>query len=215
MAYVGRVLIIPGHGNTPRDNWYQWFASELRDRGFDARVPEMPNPNSPKIEEWVERIRTHIPNPDSDTYLVGHSLGAQAILRHLAHLEEGCIGGALFVAGFALADTAGFSLVDIASMTRRNWRAIRFLKLLNNWYKAPILWEDVKAKAQKGFVSIFSSNDPYIPLGVSDIFRERLGSGVVIVPNAGHFRERDGFAELEVALEEFLKMARRAHNPVT
>jgi uncharacterized protein len=64
-------------------------------------VPAMPNTDNPIFSEWLESMQEIIKKPDENTYLVGHSLGAIAILKFLELLPpEQKIGGAMFVAGF-------------------------------------------------------------------------------------------------------------------
>ncbi len=54
-----------------------------------VQVPAMPNTAEPKIETWVPFLEKLVGKPDKDTYLVGHSIGCQTILRYLDGLKEG------------------------------------------------------------------------------------------------------------------------------
>jgi predicted alpha/beta hydrolase family esterase len=59
----------------------------------------MPNPETPKKAEWVEHLQKIVPDPNSDTFFVGHSMGCQAIQRYLEKLsDDQMVGGVVFVA---------------------------------------------------------------------------------------------------------------------
>ncbi len=47
----------------------------------------MPSPSAPKIEEWVNKLKELVPNPDNETVFIGHSIGCQTILRYLEQLN--------------------------------------------------------------------------------------------------------------------------------
>ncbi len=188
-----RVFIIHGWGGSPKSNWTPWLKAQLEGRGFEVHAPQMPDTENPKIGAWVGLLRDLVANPDDDTYLVGHSLGCQAILRFLESLEgEIIVGGTLFVAGF---------------VTIRKEAMIGDTKaVLTPWVNSRIDLQKARVHS-KMFVSIFSENDPYIPLSDSDIFREGLGSKIIVIPKGGHLTGSDGYAELHAALNELLKTA--------
>jgi len=61
----------------------------------------MSSSDEPRINIWTPFLKKIVNNPDQDTYLVGHSMGCQAIARYLESLPEGVkLGGVVFVAGF-------------------------------------------------------------------------------------------------------------------
>ena len=187
-----RVFIIHKWGGTPDSDWYQWLKRELGQKGVQVFVPSMPDTGWPKIGQWVPYLFEMVGRVDEETYLVGHSMGCQAILRYLEGLGNGEeAGGALLVAGFVT--------VKKLSVNDEEYEIMR------PWLETPI---DMKAarKHAKAIVSIFSDNDPFVPLGDSDVFRNELGSEIVVMPKAGHFTSRDGYKELHVALNELMKM---------
>jgi predicted alpha/beta hydrolase family esterase len=98
-TYMNRVFIIHGWGGYPEECWFPWLKQKLEQRGFHVEVPQMPEPSAPKIETWVAYLAQRIATPDQDTYLVGHSIGVQTILRYLETIENQ-IGGVVAVAGF-------------------------------------------------------------------------------------------------------------------
>jgi predicted alpha/beta hydrolase family esterase len=53
----------------------------LSERGIQAYVPEMSDPEEPSISEWVPYLSQNVGGLDEDTYFIGHRVGCQAILR--------------------------------------------------------------------------------------------------------------------------------------
>ena len=90
-----RVILIHGWGGFPDNHWFPWLKQELASRGFQVIVPEMPNNEEPEIEAWVAKLSEAIGEPDDDTYLIGHSIGCQTIMRFLEKIDKR-IGGASF-----------------------------------------------------------------------------------------------------------------------
>ena len=46
----------------------------------------MPEPEFPRIQNWIPAIAKIVGTPDEQTYFVGHSMGNQAIARYLETL---------------------------------------------------------------------------------------------------------------------------------
>lgn len=77
-----QVLICHAYNTLPSENWYKWLEKILRDRGYDAKVVELPNPSAPMEKGWVQAIKeAHTGNP---VILVGHSLGCRAMLAYIS-----------------------------------------------------------------------------------------------------------------------------------
>jgi uncharacterized protein len=187
-----RVLILHKWGGTPADDWYPWLKNELEKKGIVVKVPEMPDTRDPKMDEWVPKLSAEIGKPDEDTYLVGHSMGAQAILRYLEGLKPGeKVGGALFVAGFIT--------------VKENSVAPESMHIFERLSKSRIDLEKVRVHCNK-FISIFSDNDEYVGLENAKVFEQNLGSKIVVIPGAGHLTKKNGYKELHAALNELLKM---------
>lgn len=182
-----RVIIIHGWKGVPEGGWRPWLKQELEKLSYDVYVPAMPEPNTPKLSDWLERLRETIGEPGKDTYLVGHSLGCITILRYLESLEEGReIGGVVLVGG------RSYSLGTPETM---------------NFFEAPPRWESIRMHCKK-FVAIHSDNDYYVPLKESETFRRNLGAKIIIKHNMGHFTGEDGVKELPDALDAVLYVSK-------
>lgn len=187
-----RAILIHGWGGRPEHGWFPWLTRELEKEGFAVSAPLMPDTDEPTIERWVPAVRDAVGSPDADTYLVGHSMGCEAIARYLESLPEDVeVGGVVFVAGFFK------SLTLDASENHAIWEA---------WRTAPIDLAKVRARAPKS-IAIFSDNDPYVPLENVDDFRDSLGSQIIVEHDKLHFSGDQGCTELPLALESLRKLA--------
>ncbi len=188
-----RVFIIHCWQGTPEDFWYPWLKVQLEANGFEVNVPEMPYTDNPKIGPWVETLKNLVGTVDENTYFVGHSIGCQTIMRYLEILsEETKIGGAVFVAGW-------FNLPNLGTQEEKD--------IVEPWLTTPINTEKLKQILDKKLSVILSDNDPHVPLGDGELFKERLGARVVIEHDMGHYDE-DKITELPSVLEELLNMSR-------
>jgi len=179
-----KTYIIHGWEANPNCNWFPWLKEELTKRNIKAIVPIMPNTNTPDCTEWVKHLKQIIKNPDKNTYLVGHSLGVIAILRFLELIPmNNKIGGIILVAGFS--EPIGF-------------------KVLNSFFQTTLNYEKIK-KSVKMIIVINSDNDPYVPIENGYLLRDKLEAKLIIIPNAGHLNEGDGFFRLPIVLDYLLK----------
>ena len=187
-----RVFIIHGWDGLPEDGWFPWLADKLEERGFEVNLPLMPHTAKPEIRAWVSHLKEIVGNPNSDTYFVGHSIGAQTILRYLEGLpRDANVGGAVFVAGW-------FTLANLDD--EEEW------KIATPWIETPIDCTKVLEHTKK-FIAIFSDNDRFVPPENEAMFQERLGVKTVIEHDRGHFMGLEGVVRLPSALEAVLEMA--------
>lgn len=174
-----KVYLIHGWGGgDSSEGWFGWLKKELKEKGIEIIVFNMPNTNYPKIEEWVGFLKESIKEKDLDeeTYFIGHSIGCQATLRYLEKLPENIkIAGCIFIAGWF-------------NLKKEAYECERDKEIAEPWIKAPMDLEKVKQHT-KNFLAIFSNNDPYVPVSDSKIFKEKLNSEIVIKNNEGHFNE--------------------------
>lgn len=181
-----RAFIIHGWEGSPDSNWFGWLKNELEKQGFEVVVPQMPNADFPVAKEWLAHLQKIVGESDENTFFVGHSLGAIAILRYLESLKLGeKVGGAILVAGFS-------EPIGIGE--------------LKNFFANSLNYEKVKNAARK-IVVINSDNDPYVPLAQGEIMRDRLGAKLIVISKGDHLNAGNGSFEFPLALEEILKIA--------
>jgi predicted alpha/beta hydrolase family esterase len=189
---VKRVIIVHGWGGYPEECWFPWLKKELEKKGFIVIIPQMPNADTPRIETWVPHLAKTVGTPDNDTFLVGHSMGCQTILRYLQGIG-GKVGGAVFVGGFFQ------KLTNLESEEEE--------KIAEPWLTTPLDFPKIKNAAEK-FIAIFSENDPYVPLENAKDFEKKLGAKIVFVKNKGHMGASDNCPRLPEALNAVLDLSR-------
>jgi len=188
-----RIFLVHGWGGAPDGNWFPWLKRELESKNFLVTIPTMPDTFKPKIEDWVKKLGDTIGEIDKDTYLIGHSIGCQTIMRYLETLSgESKVGGVIFVAGF-------FNLSDGL------WDEEYTKEIAEPWLSTPIDFEKIKSHTTN-FIDIASDDDPYVPLSDTEIFKNKLDAKIIILKNKGHMSDDAGVKELPVVLEELNKM---------
>jgi hypothetical protein len=190
-----RIYIIHGWDGCPEEGWFPWLKKELENQGFTVIVPLLPNNEEPRIKNWIPALQQIVNNPNEQTYFIGHSMGCQAIIRYLETLPKNTkIGGAVFVAGFF----KSLSNLEDEEMVR---------DVANEWLKTPINLREAKKHLNKS-IAIFSDDDPYVPLGNQDKFKNILNSKIIIEHEKKHFSGSTGTIELPIALEAILEISK-------
>lgn len=77
-------------------NWLPWIQSKLGERGIAAAIPALPKPYFPVYEAWKQEFEAH--DIDEETALIGHSAGADFILRWLSENRDAAPESAMLVA---------------------------------------------------------------------------------------------------------------------
>lgn len=164
-------IIVHGWGASPKDNWFPWLGEKLEENGFRVNIPDFPNTNYPKLDEWLAHFKKSV-KVDKETILIGHSLGPVFILRFLEGLEEGrTVKVCFFVSGFA--KSLGIPETE-------------------NFFDEPFDWQKIKRACPKFFL-INSDNDPYIPIEIGKDLAKKLGIELMIEKNGGHLNAPGGF----------------------
>ncbi|HRZ30226.1 MAG TPA: alpha/beta hydrolase [Candidatus Paceibacterota bacterium] len=164
-----RIIIVHGWGGSPNDNWLPWLKTKLEELGHKVVVPSMPDADNPVIEKWVGKLAEVVGMPDAETYLIGHSIGCQTILRYLETINTR-IGGAIFVAGW-------FNLENLETNGER--------RLAEPWLKTSIDISKVKSVLPKSTL-VISYNDDY---GAFEENKQKFSEFVtktVVLHQAGH-----------------------------
>jgi len=178
------LLIVPRWGGTPASDCYPWLLRSLSAESppayASAQALSMPRPEQPEVDAWVPALAEAARSVDaSQTVLMGHSVGCQAVLRYLAEQPEGrTFAGVLLVAAWWRVDQPWPSLLPwqepVAELARARAAARRFLVLL-------------------------SDNDPFTSDHEENgrLWRARLKAEVRLVPGAQHFNRPEEPAVLE------------------
>ncbi len=158
-----QVIIFHGYGENPGYYWYPYLKKELGKRGYDVKIPALPNTNDPKLDEQLEFALNNL-TFIKGTILIGHSSGCPLILAIFEKINAK-IKQAILVAGYTTA----------LKVDPENTKNI----------KKSFDWERIKEHCEE-FIFINADNDPW---GADDkqgkIMQKNLG-GKLIVNHEGH-----------------------------
>ena len=161
-----RAVIVHCWGGNSNYAWYPWAKTELEKLGYEVTVPDIPDPDPPKLSTWLPHLQQVIGEPDKEVVLIGHSIGATAIMRYLESLPEGQqVAKVVLVAGFT--DQLGF-------------------RELENFFTTPLNFDEIKTKSRGGFAVIQSDNDPFVSEQYGTRLKEELDARLTIKHGANH-----------------------------
>jgi len=157
------IIILHGTGETQNSFWYPWLKNEIEKIGYKFVLPQLPNSNTPKLEEQLEFCLENL-ELNENTNIITHSSGTPLALA-LLERSSSTIEKLISVAGYC-------SPITINPKDSKN--------LQENYD-----WEKIKSKC-KEFIFINSDNDPW---GANDVqgkkMHEKLG-GKLIINHEGH-----------------------------
>ncbi len=183
--------LIHGWGGEIGNGFFPWLKDELQKQGYTVSTPELPHATEPVIEEQLPFLQRLISNPGDDTILVGHSLGANLILRYLESIPDGVVIGKVVLVAPAINGIMDLESGDDESIA------------------APWLADDVDQEkvrqSTKSMTAIFSDNDPVIPFTTVEIVKRDYGAKIIIEPNRGHYSEGEGVREVPGVLKAILE----------
>lgn len=157
---------------------------ELEKHGIYACALSMPSPDDPRREEWIEEIARHVErNKNDEIYLVGHSLGAPAVLCYLEMVERP-IRGAVLVSG-------------PAEKTDN--------EKVNRFFETPFDYENIRRKSA-AFAVIHGDEDPIVPLSDANTLRDNLKAELFVVKGGKHLNGSSGCFVLPECLTALLNM---------
>lgn len=162
--------------------WIRWLEGELGERGFEVHAFDMPNTEHPKIEEWVRFLEEKIDldGVNENAYFVGHSVGAQTIMRFLEKLHKHKkVGGCVFVAPW----------LDLINLEPDE------MEIAHPWINSKIDFGRILDHCNN-FTAVFSDNDPYVHLDEADKFKDNLGAKIIIKKKMNHFEDADKIEEV-------------------
>lgn len=174
--YDGKhIVVVHGYTASPDVNWFPWLAKVLRAQGARVSIPAMPDSFNPDPIKWALALQQSLPAVDTNTILIGHSLGCITALGHLLSLPAHTLaGGVLLVSGFD--------------------RTVSTLPELHAFTDAPLDHAEVCRRTQK-IISLFSDNDSIVEPKASIELSRHLKAEQQVVSGGGHFLDREGFVQ--------------------
>ena len=176
-----RIVLIHGYKSSPQANFFPWLERELRTKGFDVVISELPNPEEPDRDVWTEELVKAVKQLTDNDIIVGHSLGGAAALRLLEAAE-------------ARSTPHAAILVSTPWMIKDD--------KFRGFFMSELDFEVLMWRAAK-FHIIHAANDPIIPVEHGKRYASALHAKLVTPEVGEHFQG----AEYPVILDTILEAA--------
>lgn len=181
-----KVYIIHGYGASPGSHWFPWLRDRLTEAGADVDILEMPTPQEPKLDAWINQVAAAVQDIDSHTYFVAHSLGCITTLRYLQRQNPAKpIGGMVLVSGFDK------PLPDLPMLDEFTQQALDYDRLIRSANRRAV---------------IAAKDDSIVPFAYSKELMEQLHADFYEVEHGGHFLESDGYTTLPIVYDVLANM---------
>lgn len=167
---VKRIYLIPCfQSQLP---WHRKLIEALVYPEVTAVVLDMPTPRKPRLDVWLAEMRKQIKPPWHEVGLVGHSIGAAAVLYFIQRYVRD-------------AELAGTVLVAAGS----KFNLPQFGQEIETFQFQP---NDMTGVLTGKSLMITGENDRYLYGGDSQAIAAKLNAEHMVVPGAGHFGIADG-----------------------
>jgi predicted alpha/beta hydrolase family esterase len=151
-------VFLHGFEGTPYKDFWPWLKSELEKQGHTIEAPQLPNTNSPDVNEQVAYVLTNC-RLDENTILVGHSLGGVVANKVIEQLRSP-------IAGF----------IHVASPINTDFKDGVERPIIFDWQ-----FNFEKIKKQAGVVVVISDvNDFAVPVEHARTVTKKLGARLII-----------------------------------
>lgn len=184
-----RIFLIHGWGGNPNIDWFPWAKKEFGKLGYEVVAPEMPDPDYPKIEPWVNKISEVVGVIRPNDIIVGHSIGSQAVERYLQTLPTDTKLAKVFL------------IAPWVVLTRKTFEEMgENEEVVKSWYEESIDYEKIKNMTK--WTAVFSDDDPFVNYEDNfKVYRDRLGAQIVVKSNQGHFAGEQGVTEIPFLMD--------------
>ncbi len=196
-----KFIIIHGSFGTPEENWFPYLSKKLAEIGQEVIVPGFPIENwqeltnqgpenavakNQNLNKWLETFEKNVlPKIDQNekVCMIGHSLGAVFILHTIDKFNIN-LDNAIFVSPFlrVVGDVWQFTTVN------------------NSFYKDDFDFDKLHKLIPISY-TLYSDNDPYVPIEKMKYFAESMNSSPIIIRGGGHLDEEAGFKEFPLIFE--------------
>jgi serine hydrolase len=179
-----RFLVLHGWENhRPVEHWEWWLTDRLRARGEQVLYPQLPSPDHPRLDDWLEVFTAEWRQMgDGERVVVAHSLSCLLWLHAAAR---------------GLVDPQADRVLVVAPPSPLVTREIPAIA----GFVAPADPASVRASSRGTVRLLCSDRDPYSTEGTAaDVYGTPLALDSEVVPGAGHFTIEDGYGPFPAAL---------------
>ncbi|BBH66314.1 hypothetical protein ACTI_29990 [Actinoplanes sp. OR16] len=168
-------LLLHGWQNRrPPEHWQHWLAGELTALGHDVDYPQLPDPDHPKLDDWMAELRTRVAAmPGSSRTVLCHSLGCLLWLNAVAR-------GAVPVQ----VDRVLLVAPPSPSVTLSHPEIAGFAH--------PPVTPAQLAAASRHTRLVGTDNDPYFPEDIREVYGS-LNIPIDVLPGAAHLNMDSGY----------------------
>jgi hypothetical protein len=164
-------LILHGLQGSGPDHWQSWLARRLKDRGSRVSYPDLPAPDAPRLDSWLEALDRELRDPE-DLVVVCHSLACVLWFQHSRRAP-------------AAEPAARVLLVAPPSPSVK-------LPGARGFFPLSVEPGDVSRAAGSTLV-VWSDDDPYCPEGAERLYAGPLDLRSCVVHGRGHINPDAGF----------------------
>ncbi len=170
-----RFLILHGVENRrPPGHWQHWLAEELRRRREVVLYPQLPDPDSPSLETWLELVRAELAQlGDGERVVLCHSLAALAWLHLADRLRADERVHRVLLVSPPGADVLWPEIAHFAPPTDLSPHSLQ--------------------SASEATRIVCSDDDPYCPHGADRLYADPLQIPADRISDGGHLSADDGY----------------------
>lgn len=177
-------FFVHGFEGSPEGNFFPWLTKSVENLGFKVFAPQMPNSEKPKYEEWKRFFEEKFSEKINEkSIFFGHSLGGVFLIRYLSESKKK-------IARLILTATpeTNVGIPEIENFINCDF-------------------DPRKINVQK--IDFFAGeNDNRVPFAEMKNLAQKLGANFHLVPNGGHFQEKE-FSEF---MNPFLEIEKNILN---
>ena len=183
-----QAVILHGASADHTSNWFPWLKEQLEANGYQVWVPDLPGAEKPSLRRFVEFLKQNYPfDLNDEVTLIGHSVGAVAILSWLQSLpQETRVGNCYLVAAFI--DDLG-------------------CEMMKDFFNPQLEFSKIKGKAEK-LNFIYSDDDPFIATKDVEFLSGQVDGELHLIKGQKHFAIDPGgpqYKEFPFLLDLILK----------
>jgi uncharacterized protein len=163
-------LILHGLQGSGPEHWQSWLAGRLRERAERVSYPDLPGPDAPLLDSWLETLDRELRDP-AGLVVLCHSLACVLWLQHARRRDGAPVERVLLVAPpsptVELPGARGFFPLSVEPA-------------------------DVERAAGSTRI-VWADDDPYCPEGAGLLYAEPLGLPASRLEGGGHVNPDTGY----------------------
>ena len=83
-----KIILLHWRCGHSKENRFWRFQERVESKWYAIRIPNLPNAEHPKLEEWIRHLEFLKDIVDEETILIGHSMGCIMVNHRLLYLKK-------------------------------------------------------------------------------------------------------------------------------